>query len=258
MRLLWVFFVIAVLVGGARDVLADGCEDVDDVKTWCAPELLTLGNEVCAFEPPKPQAEGKRTLIIYLHGVIQPDGNMQWNQQRGAARVGAKYGFTVMMPRGRRGIGPTGMEDWWTWPTAIDTRVRYEESLVKEWMAARVALESRMGKPFDRVIVFGFSNGAYYATSLAMRGRLEVDGYGLFAGGSGAAYHEVEGRKTKNRVPIGVAWGEGDPSFEKQVALAKLLKRMRWPSKGFAHPRAGHAMTDEEVFEVLTFLGVLR
>ncbi len=213
--------------------------------------------DVCAFIPDKPFA-GPRTLIIHLHGVIQPDTNAQWNQQRQAARVGATYGFTVMMPHGRRGIGPTTMEHWWAWPTSIDTRSRHEKALIAEWQVAKSELEAKAAAPFERTYVFGFSNGAYYATSLAMRGRIEVDGYALFAGGSGAPYHENEGKKTKKRAPIAVAWGAGDPSHDKQEALVKLLKRIRWPSISLGHARAGHAMTDKQVEEALNFLGARK
>lgn len=252
------------LLLASRASRAQGCEEPLDGsdalrrRQWCAPELQTLAHEACAFAPAEASRSAKRTLILYLHGVVQPDTTTQWNQQRGAARIGAKYGYTVLMPRGRRGIGPTNMEDWWTWPTAIDTRKTHEEALLKEWAEAREALEKQAGAPFERVYLFAFSNGAYYATSLAMRGRLEIDGYALFAGGSGSPYHEIEAKKTKRRVPIAVSWGEGDPSHPKQVELAKMLKKMRWPFQAFGHRRAGHAMTDEEVSESLTFLGALR
>lgn len=264
MRWLIGFGLFGVVLGSGSFAWGQGCEEPLEgesalrLRRWCAPELQTLAHEVCAFVPEEKGQRAKRTLIVYLHGVVQPETTSQWNQQRGAARIGAKYGFTVMMPRGRRGIGPTNMEDWWTWPTAIDTRQKYEEALLKEWAEGREALEKQAGAPFERVYVFAFSNGAYYATSLAMRGRLEVNGYALFAGGSGSPYHEVEAKKNKLRVPIAVSWGEGDPSHPKQVDLAKLLKRMRWPYQAFGHRRAGHAMTDEEVLESLTFLGALR
>lgn len=261
MRLVLSLAFLAALAMSPRAVLAEDPAQPTEPKAeapkpagWCAAELRTLPGEVCVFVPETP-SRGPRTLIIYLHGVIQPDTNSQWNQQRGATRVGQKYGFSVIMPRGRRGIGPTTMEDWWTWPTGIDARIKWEEKLVAEWTAARAELEKEAGKPFERVYVFGFSNGAYYATSLAMRGRLDVSGYALFAGGSGAPYHETEARKTKRRVPISVAWGEGDPSHKKQEELAKLLRRLRWPFKAFGHRRAGHAMTDDEVEEALGFLG---
>jgi len=223
-------------------------------RRWCAPELQVLPNEVCAFVPDVPSM-GPRTLIIHLHGVIVPNSTSQWNQQRTAAKVGASYGFTVIMPRGRRGIGPTSMEHWWAWPTDVDTRAKFEKTLVSEWMAAKAELEKKAGVPFERTYIFGFSNGAYYATSLAMRGVVAVDGYALFAGGSGAQYHEYEGRKTKNRVPIAVAWGEADPSHEKQEDLVKLLGRLRWPSISLGHAHTGHAMTDMQVAEALGYLG---
>ncbi|MDI1483671.1 dienelactone hydrolase family protein [Polyangium sp. y55x31] len=248
-------FLFALLAAGSRPASAEAPpETAPDKRRWCASELAALPNEVCYFVPEKP-APGPRTLIIHLHGVVQPDTNDQWNSQRNAARVGATYGHTVIMPRGRRGIGPKTMESWWAWPTSMDARRIHEDALVAEWTAARTALEQAAGKPFERVYIFGFSNGAYYATSLAMRGRLDVAGYALFAGGSGAPYHETEAKGTKKRAPIVVAWGAGDPSHDKQKALAKMLKRMRWPHLEIGRPRAGHAMTDEQVEKALAFLG---
>ncbi len=241
-------------------VLADpSLAEVSPVQTeterrWCAPELQVLPNEVCAYVPDVPTS-GPKTLIIHLHGVIAPDSTSQWNQQRAAAKVGASYGFTVIMPRGRKGIGPTSLEHWWAWPTNIDTRAKFEKSLVAEWLGAKDTLEKQVGKPFERTYVFGFSNGAYYATSLAMRDVVAVDGYALFAGGSGAPYHEHDRRKTKNRVPIAVAWGEADPSHEKQEDLVKLLGRLHWPSISLRHAHTGHAMTELQVAEAIGYLG---
>src|SRR5262245_36511602 len=93
--------------------------EAPDPHRWCAPELASLSHDVCAFVP--SASKGPRTLVIYLHGVIQPDTLSQWTLQRGAARVGATHGLTVIMPRGRRNIGPKTMEHWWTWPTSVDT-----------------------------------------------------------------------------------------------------------------------------------------
>ncbi len=221
---------------------------------WCAPELEVVGDDVCAFTP-KQAAAGPRTLVIFLHGVVKPDTQWQWAQQRGAARAAEAHGFTVLMPRGRAGIGPKGMESWWSWPTAASAQARVEDELVGEWRAARGALESRSGAPFERVWVFGFSNGAYYATSLAMRGRLaDADGFAVFAGGSGASYLEKSGQAQKRRAPFFVAWGERDPAHGDQVKLAKLLRRLRWPSKSEGAKRAGHAMTDKQVTDAVQFL----
>jgi predicted esterase len=209
---------------------------------------------VCAFTPAK-ESPGPRTLVIFLHGVIQPDSGWQWAQQRGAARAGSRHGFAVLMPRGRRGIGPKTMEDWWTWPTAVAAQKGNEDAIVAEWDAARAELERRAGRRFERVLVFGFSNGAYYATSLALRGRLPVQGYAVFAGGAGAKYLERAGAKTKPRVPVFVAWGAKDSAHRDQVALARMLKRLGWPSESMGSKRAGHAMTDAQVEAAVRFLG---
>ncbi|WP_437794047.1 alpha/beta hydrolase [Sorangium sp. So ce693] len=224
---------------------------------WCAPELASLPGEVCAFLPAR-EAPGPRVLVIFLHGVVQPDSGWQWAQQRGAARAGARHGVAVMMPRGRRGIGPKAMEDWWCWPTASAAQTAHGDALIAEWDAARAELERRAGGRFERVLVFGFSNGAYYATSLAMRGRLPVDGYAAFAGGSGARYLERAGAQTKPRAPVFVGWGGKDPAHQDQVALAKMLRRLKWPSRSLGKPRAGHAMTDEQVDQAFAFLSGRR
>ncbi|WP_437631793.1 hypothetical protein [Sorangium sp. So ce854] len=224
---------------------------------WCAPELASLPGEVCASLPAK-EAPGPRVLMIFLHGVVQPDSGWQWAQQRAAARAGARHGAAVMMPRGRRGIGPRTMEAWWCWPTATAAQATHEGALLAEWDAARAALERRAGGRFERVFVFGFSNGAYYATSLALRGRLPVDGYAAFAGGSGARYLERAGARAKLRVPLFVGWGGKDPAHRDQVALARMLRRLKWPSKALGKPRAGHAMIDEHVDQAFAFLGGRR
>jgi predicted esterase len=146
------------------------------------------------------------------------------------------------------------MEGWWTWPTAVAAQKAHEDTIVAEWDAARAELERRAGRPFERVLVFGFSNGAYYATSLAMRARLPVQGYAAFAGGAGAPYLARIGATTKQRAPVFVAWGAKDSAHRDQVELARMLKRLRWPSSSLGSKRAGHAMTDAQVEAAVRFL----
>lgn len=222
---------------------------------WCAGDLEALPGDVCAYVPEK-EGKGPRTLIIFLHGVIQPGTTWQWAQQRGAARAAARHGFTMIAPRGRRGIGPKGMEDWWTWPTAAAAQKAHEDALIDAWGAARALLEKRAGKAFERVWVFGFSNGAYYATSLAMRDRFPADGYAVFAGGSGAAYLRQAGARAKRRAPVYVGWGHKDRDRRDQEKLARMLRDLRWPSKARGRKGVGHAMTDAQVDEAVAFLSL--
>ena len=41
----------------------------------------------------------------------------------------------------------------------------------------------------------GFSSGAYFVSSLALRNKLSVDGYAVFAGGTGFGTKTAEGEK---------------------------------------------------------------
>lgn len=237
----------------AKDAAGDG-------GRWCAPELAALEGEVCAKVPSR-EADGPRTLVIFLHGVIQPDSGWQWAQQRAAARAAATHGFSAIMPRGRRGRGPAGMEDWWTWPNGVAAQAENEVAILGEWARAKAALEEKSGKPFERVWIFGFSNGAYYATSLALRGRLSskdegvhVDGFAAFAGGSGGAHLERAAKASALRTPLFVAWGGKDKAHRDQVELARMLKRLRWPTASEGAPKAGHVMTDHAVASAVRFL----
>jgi predicted esterase len=233
-----------------------------DPDRWCAPELESLSNDVCTFASSKP-ASGPRTLVIFLHGVTEPGSGWQWTFQRAAARIADSRGLTVIMPRGRRGNGPKGMEDWWTWPTSQVAQEKIESDIIAEWAAAQTELETKAGQKFERVWVFGFSNGAYYATSLAMRGRLGSDGdpkhpvangFAAFAGGSGASYLKAAGKQTKDRPPFFVGWGGKDPAHGDQEELAEMLKDLSWPSKAEGAKKAGHTATDKQLDDAVAFL----
>src|SRR5262245_56732413 len=80
-----------------------------DDGPWCAPELESLPHAVCHFDGGSPG--GRRTLVIFLHGVIDPSSTWQWTQQRGMVRGAKRLGFSVIAPRGRRGLGPASMGD---------------------------------------------------------------------------------------------------------------------------------------------------
>jgi predicted esterase len=223
-------------------------------QAWCAPDLETLAGDVCHVDvAPK---DGRRTLVIFLHGVIQPDSGWQWQQQRGIARAAKRLGFSAIMPRGRRGIGPPKMTDWWTWPTSHVAQEQVEAELIEEWGRARATLEARAGKPFDEVFVFGFSNGAYYATSLAVRGRSFADGYAAFAGGAGPKHIRNAAKRAPaaSRKPFFLAIaGKDKTTVRGAKQLAELLRSTRWPHKSESLP-VGHAVADAHLKHALDFL----
>jgi pimeloyl-ACP methyl ester carboxylesterase len=231
-------------------------------ERWCAPEFEALSGEVCVFAPSR-EMTGPRTLVVFLHGVVAPGTTWQWGQQRAAARAAKAHGFTVLMPRGQRGKGPKGMSDAWAWPGAASPEI--EAEVLAIWQKARAEIEGRDGRRFERVWVFGFSSGAYYATSLALRGRLagaaqpHIDGFAAFAGGGGkSSAIEQIARRAKVRTPLFVGWGGKDRSRDDPMKLAALLRKVGWPSKGELSPKAGHAMTDAQVTSAVRFLGAQR
>jgi predicted esterase len=231
-------------------------------ERWCAPELDTIGETVCFVSPAaSARAEGKavegagagdRTLVIFLHSLMGATGDFRLQQQRLVARMANAYGFTALMPRGRQGIGPGRDPAIVAWPTAAKMQEEYEDELVAEWMAAKAEAEKRVG-PFKRVLVFGFSNGAYYATSLALRGRLDVDGYGVFAGGSGGKYLRLLAARAPRRAPIFVGYGTKDPDHRHQRELVSLLRSMGWEHRAKAD-RIGHTVSDAQIRGALAFL----
>ncbi|MBX3182392.1 MAG: hypothetical protein KIT72_08915 [Polyangiaceae bacterium] len=223
---------------------------------WCAPELRRLELScddcaVCAFE--LGSKEPTDTLVIFLHGVVKGDSGWQHNQQRALVRAARANGFDLLAPRGRRGVGPKDMERWWTWPTRSALQAEHEPSLFLEWREARALLETGR-EAYKRVLLIGFSNGAYYASSLALRGAFEANGYATLAGG-GANYLEQRARGVKQRPPIYVGYGLKDTSARKDAdGFGKLLKRLGWPHQVKARPKVGHSMTDAQLAEALRFL----
>ncbi len=227
-----------------------GGYESDEVR-WCADELVALSERVCVALPNRVRQPP--TLVVFLHGVVKPGTGWQWAQQRALARAAAVHGFVGVMPRGRRGHGPRGMEDWWTWPTSAVAQRAFEGELLTEWAMAEHALVGALGEPFARRYVLGFSNGAYYASSLALRGRLAADGFGVFAGGSGAEYLVAAARSVEARPPIYVGYGQRDETARRDARhLGAALRTLGWPCRVVERPRVGHTMTDSMVAEALS------
>ncbi len=144
-------------------------------QPWCAPEIETLPSNVCYLDGGR--TDTRRTLVIFLHGAVAKDTTWSWNHERGLLRLAKGNKVEVIFPRSPR------TEPGYVWPGSLQAQERVESALIDEWMTAKRLLEQRGGKPFDEVFVMGFSSGAYFVSSLAMRGRLDVDGYAAFAGG---------------------------------------------------------------------------
>lgn len=211
---------------------------------WCAPELETLPGDVCFHE--EPAREGKRTLVIFLHGLVESGTDWQHAQQRGIVRGAKRLGFSVLSPRGRVGLNKKSPGSV-AWPTSASARDA-EAAMIDTWQAARATVEERSGR-FDEVFVVGFSNGAYYGGSLALRGRLEVDGYAVFAGGVGYPATAEEGR----RAPVYVGICSKDATADDARGLAATLAKAGWPHRAESR-KVGHAIADAHLDRAIAYL----
>jgi predicted esterase len=222
----------------------------DQASPWCAPELETLAHDVC-FHTEEPAHGGRRTLVVFLHGLVQEGADWQHNQQRGMVRGARRNHFSLIAPRGRAGLNKSGGGAMVAWPTSRAAQEQHEAALLAEWLEAQRAIEQRSGKPFDEVFVVGFSNGAYYAASLALRGRFGADGFAVFAGGAG--YGAPAAVAKEQRAPVFVGVAGKDKTAADSRALRRTLKKHGWPHRAETRP-VGHAIADAHLDHALAYL----
>ena len=199
-----------------------------EAKTWCAPEVTELSDHVCYFEGGTP-VDGRRTLVLYLHGALATRLGFAYMQQRAMAQQAQRHSFTVLMPTGPSdGVG-------YVWPSSLKDQKEKEPQILAGLQKARTDLEKRVGHAFDETFVVGFSSGAYYASSLALRSALDVDGTIVLAGGTSwvhpVGHHEARQPSDVpgKRAPIFVGVSAADPlSAAHSRGLASSLHTMHW------------------------------
>lgn len=203
----------------------------DAAKPYCAPEVSELSHHVCFFDGGAP-ADGRKTLVIYLHGSLAMNNGFFYMQQRAMALHAKKHGFTVLMPTSPSdGVG-------YVWPTSQTAQKEQEAGILAGIAKAKTALEKRIGHGFDETFVVGFSSGAYYGSSLAVRGMMDVDGYIVLAGGS--SWVKSDGAAKNKRAPIFVGVSAADPQTAGHSrSFAGSLAAMGWPFK-VEERNAGH------------------
>jgi predicted esterase len=159
--------------------------------------------------------------------------------------------------KGRRGIGPGAARDWWAWPTEPAAHAKYAAGFVAHWVAAKKRLEDIAGAPFARTYLAGSSNGAYFLTTLALRGELgalglRVDAYGAMSGGSAGGRSAAQ-IAALPPTPFYVGFGTYDEETKTSArALAALLRAAHWPVRVAEHPVA-HGAREEYLDEAFVF-----
>ncbi len=165
--------------------------------------------------------------------------------QQVVARAALRAQAAVIMPRGRVGLGPAATRSWWGWPTSKADVDRLAPEMVRGWLAARDRLEAHVGAPFSRTFLAGSSSGAYFLSSLAVRGALEVDGLAATAGGGASP-------SATRKPPFYLGFGSGDPAASRLRGFGKALLRADWPSLVREHP-GGHGAREVYLDEAFAF-----
>jgi predicted esterase len=209
---------------------------------WCAEEFETLPNGLCHIDG--GQKDGRRTLVIFLHGAIAKDVDWQWLQERALARQAKQSKFEAVFARAP--LGPNG----YVWPGTAAAQETSEQELIDSWNAARTYLEKRNDKPYDEVFLMGFSSGAYFVSSLALRGRAKFDGYATFAGGAGGI--AAPNVTSKAPVYVGVCVDDRQTANHSR-AFGGALAARGWPSR-VDEQKVGHMFADVHVAHALSYL----
>lgn len=209
---------------------------------WCNDEVETLPNGLCYING--GQKDGRRTLVVFLHGAIAKDVDWQWLQERALTRQAKQSHFEAVFAKAPLGAGG------YVWPGTASAQEASEQELIDGWNTARTFLEKRNERPYDDVFLMGFSSGAYFVSSLALRGRVKFDGYATFAGGAGGqAAPDVP---FKAPVYVGVCADDRQTANHSR-AFGGALAARAWPSR-VDEQNVGHMFSDIHVAHAITYL----
>lgn len=229
-------------------------EPLANAEHWCAPGLTKLTSRLCYYSPShQNEDQDTSTLVIFLHSLVSAAPKAAWEQQLRMQKLADGYDFSILIPQGRPGLGPGRDPGVLAWPTAQELQTLHEAELLAEWKVG-VEQARQLHGAFARVFLIGFSNGAYYATSLTFRERFACDGVAVFAGGSGSKYQRLTAARAKRRTPMFIGYGTLDPDNRQQRALVSLLVALGWPHRALA-AKVGHTVATEQMRAALKYLG---
>lgn len=213
---------------------------------WCSEETTTLPNGLCHLDG--GQKDGRRTLVVFLHGAIAKDVDWQWTQEKALLRQAKQSKFEAIFARAP--LGPGG----YAWPGTASAQEASEQELIDGWAEARAHLERKNGRAYDEVFLMGFSSGAYFTSSLVLRGKTKFDGYAVFAGGAGwgGGAGMTTAETPKAPVFVGVCADDKQTAGHSR-AFGGTLAARGFPFK-VDEQRVGHMFADTHVAHALAYL----
>lgn len=225
--------------------LATGAATVPDVPAadWCAPGFDPIAGGAC-FAMPANQAPSP--LVVYLHGRYSRDEPAEEiDRQRRLGQRATARGLAVLAFRGHLGeCTAPELATWFCWPSN-ERNADDAAAFVGAWSRALAVAEERVGLHIRYVL--GFSNGAYFAGLLAVRGLFEAKAFVVAHGGP------VEPlRPPVERSPILLLSADDDISQDEMIRFGEDLARESWAHDSYARS-GGHALTDEDIDAALAF-----
>ena len=230
---------------GAKPTKKNAPRDVP----WCTAEVESLADDLCYIDGRGGKngdrtSDRKRTLVVFLHGMIAKHTDWSWTQEKALLRQAKASGFEAIFPRAPERDGA------YAWPGGAEGQKKHEAEILAGWKRAQKQLETRSGARFDHVFVMGFSSGAYYVSTLALRGRLQVDGYATFAGGS--IGHQPGPPPRKVPVYVGIC-GDDKQTAQHSRGFAGELATRGFVVRAEEH-KVGHMFADPHVAHAVAFL----
>jgi predicted esterase len=186
-----------------------------------------------------------RPVVVFLHGQLALDDDALADEEATERRVRTRLGdagFDVWAPRGRVGLcdWDDGARRLACWPSD-ERKLDDARSITAEWPRA---LRGR--RP---ALVVGFSNGAAFATLLAVHGVVSACGFVALHGFPAGAIHV----DAAHPAPLllmsarGASWEAGQLE-----ATTRALDAAHWPYRAAAR-EGSHAVEDADLEEVVAF-----
>lgn len=214
---------------------------------FCTESVRALDAGTCYFLPEQPTD----VLLVYLHGIVPPGASspQKTTYQAIVASACGRAGVAALLPRGRKGLAPDGLADWWGWPTSTSTYKRFAPELVQQIVDSQRAFERATGVAFRRVYLAGSSSGAYFVATLAQKGDIRVDGYGAMSGGTPILAPRLASLTPR---PVYIGYGLYDTVGKSARELGQLFGRANWPVRVAEH-RVGHGAKEIYLDEAFGF-----
>lgn len=215
----------------------------EERATFCAEGLEAIADDAC-FAAPRDAARG---LVVFFHGRYSPAMEpSQRDTQARVAQLATERGFAMLAVRGVRGeCTAPDFADYFCFPS--NPRNAGDAPAFVARMAPTIARAKERVHDAP-IFVFGFSNGAYFASLLAERAWMPMDAVVIAHGGPVMIADDMPRPGT----PVLLISADDDASDPEMRDLDRELVRRKWHHAWVAR-EGTHALPDWDIEMAMTF-----